>query len=61
MIKDPLRGGGPDTRQKVENPETGHAVARILGKPQQCQHVLDMGGIEEFEARRTSRMEYCGG
>ena len=31
-------------------PETGDAVARIFGKAQQRQHVLDMGGIEEFQA-----------
>jgi hypothetical protein len=32
----------------VHQPEAGHAVARIFDKPQQRQHVLDMGGIEEF-------------
>ena len=49
-IEHPLRRGGADARDQMHQPETGDAVARIFDKAQQRQHVLDMGGIEEFQA-----------
>ena len=49
VIEHPLRRGGPDARQQMQDAEAGDAVARILDEPQQRQHVLDVGGVEKFQ------------
>ena len=40
---------GPDAGQQLETRKAGDAVARVLGPAQEGQHVLDVGGLEEFE------------
>ena len=40
---------GPDARQQLDDAEAGDAVARVFGKAQQRQHVLDMRGFEKFQ------------
>ena len=50
MIEHPLRRGGADAGHQLHQPETGDAVARVFDEAQQRQHVLDMGGVEEFQA-----------
>ena len=49
MVENALGGSRADARQKMKDPETGYAVARVFRKAQQGQHILDMGGIEKFE------------
>ena len=49
-IEHPLRRGRADAGQKLHQPEAGDPVARVLHKPQQGEHVLDVRGIEELEA-----------
>jgi hypothetical protein len=39
-----------DTGYQMHETKTRHPVARILREAQQCQHVLDVGAVEEFEA-----------
>ena len=39
--------------------EARHAVARVLGQAQQRQHVLDVRGIEEFQAAELDERECC--
>ncbi len=39
-----------DARQKLQGAETGDAVARILAKRKDRQHVLDMRRFEKFQA-----------
>src|SRR5215216_5304540 len=34
----------------MQQPKTGDAVARIFDEPQQRQHVLDVGGVEELQS-----------
>ena len=41
---------GPTPGQQLQQAEAGDAVARILDEAQQRQHVLDVGGVEEFQA-----------
>jgi hypothetical protein len=50
VVEHPLRGGGSDPLDQLHQPETRDAIARVLSKAQQRQYVLDMGGIQEFEA-----------
>ena len=40
---------GPTPGHQMHQPEAGDAVARVLDKPQQRQHVLDVRGIEELQ------------
>jgi hypothetical protein len=44
-----LRGRGPDAGQQVQQTESGDAVPRVFDEPQQGQHVLDVGGVKEFQ------------
>ncbi len=39
-----------DAGEKLQHAEAGDPVARILGEAQHRQHVLDVGGVEEFQA-----------
>ena len=61
MIEHPLRRGGADPRDQVHQPEAGDAVARILDETQQRQHVLDVGGIEEFQAAEFDERDVAAG
>ena len=36
--------------QQLNDAETGDAVARVFGKPQHRQHVLDVRGFQKFQA-----------
>jgi hypothetical protein len=49
LVKDVAGLGGPDSRQELQHAEAGDAVARVLGKAQAGEHVLDMGAVDEFE------------
>ena len=48
-------------RDQVHQPKAGHAVARVLDKTQQRQHVLDVGGIEEFQAAEFHEGDIAAG
>jgi hypothetical protein len=50
MAEDALGGCGPDAGKKMQQTESGDAVARILDEPQQRQHVLDVGGVQELQS-----------
>src|SRR5205085_11382972 len=49
VIERPLGRDRTDSRDQVHQAEAGNAVSRILDEAQQCQHVLDVRGIEELE------------
>ena len=42
--------GRPDAGQQLHDAEAGDAVARVLGEPQQRQHVLDVRRFEKLQA-----------
>ena len=44
------RDCGANAGEQLQCPESGDAVARVLRPAQDRQHVLDMGGLEKFEA-----------
>ena len=48
VVENPLGGSRPNTRQQMEDAETGDAVARIFDEPQQRKHVLHMRSIEKL-------------
>ncbi len=48
-IENLRRGRRPNPLQNLQDSESGDAVARIFGKPQHRQHVLDVRGVEELE------------
>jgi len=48
-IQEAGRGRGSGTRHELDHAETRHPVARVLRPAQESQHVLDMGGLQEFE------------
>jgi hypothetical protein len=50
MVEDTLGGCGPDAGQKMQQTEAGDPVPRVLDEPQQGQHVLDVGGVEELQS-----------
>ena len=45
----------------MKGPETGDAVTWVLGKPQQGEHVLDMGGVEEFQPAELHERNVAAG
>ena len=51
----------PDAGQKMQQPEAGDAVARILDEPQQRQHVLDVRGVEELQAAELHERDVAPG
>jgi hypothetical protein len=56
-----LRRGGADPGHQLHHPESGDAVTRILGEAQQSQHVLDVGGIQEFEPAELHERNVAAG
>ncbi len=61
LVEHALGGGGPDARQQMQDAKTGDAVARVLGKAQQRQHVLDMRGVEEFQPAEFDEGDVAAG
>ena len=51
----------PDAGQQLNDAETGDAVARIFGKPQQRQHVLDVCGFKEFQPAKFDEWDVAAG
>ena len=49
MIQRLARRGRADARQEMQAAETRHPVAGILRPAQEADHVLDMGGLDEFQ------------
>src|SRR5947207_8826652 len=49
VIERPLSRDGTNSGNQVHQAEAGNAVSRVLDEAQQCQHVLDVRGIEELE------------
>src|SRR6266581_6657174 len=49
MIEDALRRRGPNAGNKMHQPKSRDAVARVLDEAEHRQHILDMRGIEKFE------------
>jgi hypothetical protein len=49
MIEHPLRGGGSDAGQQMQQPKSRDAVSRILDEAQQRQHVFDVCGVEKLQ------------
>jgi hypothetical protein len=45
----------------MHQPEARDAVARILDKAQQRQHVLDVGGIEKLQAAELDERNVAPG
>jgi len=60
-IEHPLRRGRTDAGDQMHQPETSDAIAWILDETQQRQHVLDMGGIEEFETAEFDEGDVAAG
>src|ERR1700722_19823234 len=50
MIEHPLRGGGSDAGQQMQQPKSRDAVSRILDEAQQRQHVFDVCGVEKLQS-----------
>jgi hypothetical protein len=49
--RDQLAGGGrADARHQLQRPPGGTLAARVGGEAQHREHVLDMRGLEEFQA-----------
>ncbi len=46
----PPRAGRSDAAQELQDAKPRHLVARVLGPAQDCQHVLDVRGLEELQA-----------
>ena len=61
QIEDTMSRSRADARQKLHQPEPGNAIARVLGKPQQREHILDVGGIEEFQAAELHERDVAAG
>ena len=49
VIQRLARRGRADARQEMQAAETRHPVAGILRPAEQADHVLDMGGLDEFQ------------
>ena len=60
-VQPPLRRGRADPGHQLHHPESGDAVARILDKAQQSQHVLDVGRIQEFEPAELHERNVAAG
>ena len=52
---------GPMPGQQLQHAEAGDAVARIFGEAQHGQHILDMGGVEEFQAAELDERDVAAG
>jgi hypothetical protein len=61
LVEDALRGSRTYARQQMQHPETRDAVARVFDQAQQRQHVLDMGGVEEFQAAEFHERDVAAG
>jgi len=61
LVEDALRRRRADARQEMQHPEAGHTVARIFDEAQQGQHVLDMRGIEKFQAAEFDERDVAAG
>ena len=61
MVEHALRRGRADAGHQLHQPEAGDAVARVLDEAQQRQHVLDVGGVEEFQAAELDEGNVAAG
>src|SRR6476660_7346281 len=61
VIKYPLRRGRTYPGNQVHQSKAGHPVAWVLDKPQQRQHVLDMGGVEELKTTEFDKGDVAPG
>ena len=50
VVEHALRRSRSDARHQLQHAEARDAIARVLDETQQRQHVLDVGGLQEFEA-----------
>ena len=57
----PLRRGRADPGHQLHHPESSDAVARIFDEAQQRQHVLDVGGLQEFEPAELHERNVAAG
>ena len=48
-IEEAAGDGRADAGDELQEPEAGDAIARVLGKAEAGEHVLDVGGVEEFQ------------
>ena len=55
------RGGRSDAGQQLNDAEAGDTVARILGKAQDREHVLDVGGFQELQAAELDERDVAPG
>ncbi|MHC2462541.1 hypothetical protein ACVIHD_001553 [Bradyrhizobium embrapense] len=60
-VEHALRRGRPDTGQQMQDAKAGDPVARICGEAQQCQHVLDVRSVKEFEAAEFHERNVAAG
>ena len=51
----------PDAGQQLDDAEAGDAIARVFGKAQQRQHVLDVRGFEEFQPAEFDERDVAAG
>ena len=56
-----MRRGRPDARHELHQAEAGDAVARVLHEAQQREHVLDVRGVEEFQAAEFHEGDVAAG
>jgi hypothetical protein len=45
----------------LQNSEVGHSIPRILREPQDSEHILDVGGVEEFEPAKLHKWNVTAG
>jgi len=51
-LEHPARYRRPDAGQQLQHTESRNLILWVLGPAQQSQQVLDMGGLEEFQAAK---------
>src|SRR6516162_113469 len=49
MVESACRSYRSDPRQELQDAEPCDSIARVLGPTQERQHILDMGGLKEFQ------------
>ena len=50
LIENTLSRRRPHAGHELQEPKPRHPIARVLGKPQHRQHVLDVGAVQELQA-----------
>ena len=52
---------GPAPGNELDDAKAGHAIAQIFRPAQECEHVLDVGGLQELEAAELDERNVAAG